>query len=248
MIVLVSGGLEHTSAKDRYGRALACIAAALLIRALFGHALLIAPYLPALLAVLAACRFWGLGPSVMAALIGAVGSTLIPPAIDAVRLAIFLAVCAVAIWIIESFRRARADAEHHARLAADRLAQLEIESEHLAREERLSAQLRAIVESSEDAIVSKNLDGVIQSWNRGAETVFGYTPAEAVGQNIRILLASDRIHEESEILERIRTGARIKHFETVRLRKDGKPIHVSLTVSPIRGPGGAIIGVSNIAR
>ena len=244
----VSGGFEFTSVKTRYIRAMICIAAALLIRALFGQELLLAPYLPAYLAVLAACRFWGLGPSVLAAVIGAVGCTLIPPRVAPGRLAVFLAVCAVAVWIIENFRRARAEAEHHARVAADRLAQLEIESEHLAREERLSAQLRSIVESSEDAIISKNLDGVIQSWNRGAETVFGYTTAEAIGANIRILLAPDRIHEESEILERIRGGARIKHFETVRLRKDGKPIHVSLTVSPIRGSDGAITGVSHIAR
>jgi two-component system CheB/CheR fusion protein len=111
-----------------------------------------------------------------------------------------------------------------------------------------SARLAAIVESSADAIVSKDLDGVIQTWNRGAEELFGYTVEEAVGQSIRMLVPPDRPEEEDEILARLRRGERIEHFETVRRRKDGSSIDISLTISPIRDAGGRIIGASKVAR
>ena len=108
--------------------------------------------------------------------------------------------------------------------------------------------LAAIVESSDDAIVSKDLDGIITSWNRGAERLFGYAADEAVGQPITIVIPEDRLHEETTILERIRRGQRIEHFETVRRRKHGSFIDISLTVSPIRNRQGKIIGASKIAR
>ena len=108
--------------------------------------------------------------------------------------------------------------------------------------------LAAIVESSDDAIVSKNLDGIILSWNRGAERIFGYTAAEAVGRPITIVIPHDRLDEERTILSRIRLGERIDHFETVRQRKDGAPIAISLTVSPIKNAHGVIVGASKIAR
>src|SRR5262249_23235025 len=95
---------------------------------------------------------------------------------------------------------------------------------------------------------SYSLDGVIRSWNLGAGQIFGYTEGQAVGQPIGILLDPEHADEEAGLIEQIRLGGRVKHFETVRLRKDGKQIDVSLTVSPIRGPGGAIIGCSQIAR
>ena len=114
-------------------------------------------------------------------------------------------------------------------------------------EQRLRS-LAAIVESSDDAIVSKNLDGIITSWNTGAQRVFGYTAAEAVGQPITIVIPADRQSEEREILTRIRRGERIDHFETIRQRKDGTLIVVSLTVSPVRNAEGQIIGASKIAR
>ncbi len=110
------------------------------------------------------------------------------------------------------------------------------------------AYLAAIVESSDDAIIAKNLDGIIQSCNAAAERLFGYTPSELVGQSVRILIPPDRQAEEDEILARIRRGERIDHFETVRLAKDGRPIEISLTVSPVLAASGAIIGVSKIAR
>ena len=114
-------------------------------------------------------------------------------------------------------------------------------------EQRLRS-LAAIVESSDDAIVSKNLDGIITSWNTGAERIFGYTVAEAVGQPITIVIPANRQNEEREILTRIRRGERIDHYETVRQRKDGSLIVVSLTVSPVKNAEGQIIGASKIAR
>jgi PAS domain S-box-containing protein len=108
--------------------------------------------------------------------------------------------------------------------------------------------LASIVQSSDDAIVSKNLDGIITSWNKGAERVFGYTAEEAVGQPITIVIPQDRQDEERTILTRIRRGERIEHFETVRQRKHGSLIVVSLTVSPVRDAEGTIVGASKIAR
>jgi PAS domain S-box-containing protein len=108
--------------------------------------------------------------------------------------------------------------------------------------------LASIVESSDDAIVSKDLDGIITSWNGGAERVFGYTAEEAIGQSITIVIPQDRRHEESAILTRIRRGERIDHFETVRQRRHGSLIVVSLTVSPVKNAEGKIVGASKIAR
>jgi len=110
------------------------------------------------------------------------------------------------------------------------------------------ALLAAIVDSSEDAIVSKTLDGRIQSWNAGAERLFGYTAEEAIGQSVLLIIPPERAAEEDDILARIRSGERIGHFETVRLTKDGRRIDVSLTISPIRDSAGRVIGASKIAR
>ena len=108
--------------------------------------------------------------------------------------------------------------------------------------------LASIVESSDDAIVSKSLDGIVTSWNRGAERIFGYSAAEMIGQPITLLIPQDRQSEEREILTRIRRGERIDHYETVRQRKNGSLIIVSLTVSPVKNAEGTIIGASKIAR
>ncbi|MGY8685269.1 PAS domain S-box protein [Bradyrhizobium sp. UFLA05-153] len=108
--------------------------------------------------------------------------------------------------------------------------------------------LASIIESSDDAIVSKNLDGTITSWNAGAERVYGYSAVEAIGQPITLVIPEDRQSEEREILTRIRRGERIDHFETVRQRKNGSLIVVSLTVSPVKDAGGKIVGASKIAR
>jgi PAS domain S-box-containing protein len=115
------------------------------------------------------------------------------------------------------------------------------------REEQLQ-RLASIVQSSDDAIVSKNLDGIITSWNKGAERVFGYTAEEAIGQPITIVIPQDRRDEERTILTRIRRGERIEHFETIRQRKPGSLIAVSLTISPVKDAKGKIVGASKIAR
>jgi PAS domain S-box-containing protein len=116
------------------------------------------------------------------------------------------------------------------------------------RAEEARALLAAIVSASDDAIVSKTLDGVILSWNAGAERLFGYPRAEAVGRSINLIIPEELRHEEQSILERLRRGERIDHFETVRVTKDGRRIDISLTISPIRDQAGRIVGASKVAR
>src|SRR5262249_43391373 len=110
--------------------------------------------------------------------------------------------------------------------------------------ESATALLAAIVESSDDAIISKTLTGVITSWNKSAERLFGYTAIEAVGQNITLIIPIERHEEETEILARLRRGERVEHFETVRRRKDGTFVEISLTISPVRSASGEVIGAS----
>ena len=110
------------------------------------------------------------------------------------------------------------------------------------------ARLAAIVDSSDDAIVSKTLDGVITTWNRAAERMFGYTAEEAVGRHITLIIPADRHAEETDVLARIRRGEIVDHFETVRQHKHGRLLDISLTVSPIRDANGVIVGASKIAR
>ena len=110
------------------------------------------------------------------------------------------------------------------------------------------ARLAAIVASTDDAIVSKDLDGVIVLWNRAAERMFGYTPAEAIGSHISIIVPDDRLAERRDVLSQVRSGLAITHFETRRRRKDGGFIDIDLTVSPIRSADGVVIGASKIAR
>jgi PAS domain S-box-containing protein len=114
--------------------------------------------------------------------------------------------------------------------------------------EREPYRLAAIVESSDDAIVSKDLNGIIQTWNRAAQQMFGYTAEEAVGRSITIVIPEERLSEETTVLSRIRAGESVDHFETVRRHKDGRLLNISLTVSPIRNASGQVIGASKIAR
>jgi PAS domain S-box-containing protein len=119
-------------------------------------------------------------------------------------------------------------------------------------EKRLAEEVRArhaaIVESSEDAIISQNLDGIIQSWNAGAQNIFGYTEVEAVGQPFSIIVPADLWQEEQQILERLKAGERIEHYETIRITKRGKKIRVSLSISVIRDASGRVTGFSKIDR
>jgi PAS domain S-box-containing protein len=110
------------------------------------------------------------------------------------------------------------------------------------------ARLAAIVDSSDDAIIGKTLDGIITSWNRGAEGIFGYSALEAVGRHIFLIIPEDRRAEEEDVLSRLRRGEKIDHFETERRTKDGRRVHISLTVSPIKDDRGVIVGASKVAR
>src|SRR5437868_8574054 len=116
------------------------------------------------------------------------------------------------------------------------------------RGEQATRLLAAVVESSHDAIVSKDLDGIITSWNKGAERLFGYAAEEAVGQNITLIIPPDRRDEERAIIERLMRGEGVDHFETVRIRKDGSLLDVALTISPIKDAAGGIVGASKLAR
>lgn len=131
-----------------------------------------------------------------------------------------------------------------------RLYQMELAEAFRARQEYQSQaqRLAAIVESSQDAIVSKDLHGIVQSWNKGAERIFGYTASDMIGRSIITLIPEDRQSEETDILARMRRGERIEHYETIRRRKDGRLINVSLTLSPIKNEHGVVIGASKIAR
>ena len=114
--------------------------------------------------------------------------------------------------------------------------------------EEALAQLAAIIESSNDAIVSKTLDGIVKTWNKSAERMFGYTAEEMVGKSITIIIPEHRRNEETEIIARVIRGERVEHFETIRQRKDGSFLEISLTVSPVKDESGRIIGASKIAR
>jgi PAS domain S-box-containing protein len=138
--------------------------------------------------------------------------------------------------------------EQRARKLQQHEEELQRRRAELATAEELRARLAAIVESSDDAIISKDLQGVVTSWNGGAERLFGYTAAEAIGRPITIIIPADRLHEEQTILERLKRGEPIEHFETTRVRKGGTTIEVSLTVSPVRDGSGRVIGASKTAR
>lgn len=118
----------------------------------------------------------------------------------------------------------------------------------LSASSELEGYFQAIIESSDDAIVSKDLNGIVRSWNPAAERIFGYTAAEMIGRPIEVIFPPDRRDEEPKILERLRRGERVDHFETIRVRKDGTPVEISVTISPVRSPTGQIIGASKVAR
>ncbi|MGB6488085.1 MAG: PAS domain S-box protein [Steroidobacteraceae bacterium] len=148
-----------------------------------------------------------------------------------------------------SVRQVRVTANSHwdaGKLVHSRWFVRDVTHERLA--ENARAHLAAIVQSSDDAIVSKTLEGIIRSWNRAAERLFGYTAEEAVGQPITLIVPPERVQEEQEILEKLRCGERIDHFETVRVAKSGRRIDVALTISPICNASGVVVGASKIAR
>jgi PAS domain S-box-containing protein len=239
----------------RYGGAVVCVAAATILRMLVNPFLGSRnPYSAAFLALLVAARYLGTGPSIVVGAAGGVIANYMFAGqgrhfqMDGLVLGFYVIASIVAIWLLEVQRRERVKAEENARLASERLTELQQAIAARDSQQALTAKLHAIVESSEDAIISKGLDGVIQSWNYAAERIFGYTSEEMVGRTMRPLLPPDRVQEESGIIERIRYGGNVKHFETVRVRKDGKHITVSLTISPIYDEAGKVVGASHIAR
>ena len=149
-------------------------------------------------------------------------------------------------YLVKPFSARELMARVRSHLATARIREDATDVEHKLRLE--AEMLAAIVASSDDAIISKTLEGVITSWNSGAEQLFGFTAKEAVGQPITMLIPLDRRDEETRILARLGKGERIDHFDTVRVRKDGTKLEVSLTISPVRDAAGRIIGASKIAR
>ena len=234
-----------------YGFALAAVAIATVIRAAadtyLAGGVVFFTYFGAVAAATLLGGFW---PGTLAVLLSALVAWLVflPPSLEltiswpeAIALFFFILFSMLLVAIVTALNR-----------AIDRsitLEQtLEAEIERCRRAERDSRRLAAIVESSDDAIIAKDLNGIITSWNKGAKQLFGYSAEEVVGQPVSILIPSDRQGEEPTILARLRRGEHIDHYETVRKRKGGTLIDVSLTVSPIMDSDGTIIGASKIAR
>ena len=149
-------------------------------------------------------------------------------------------------YLVKPFSARELLARVRSHLATAQVRREAVELRHKLRYE--GELLAAIVSNSDDAIVSKNLDGTITSWNKGAERMFGYTAEEAIGRHITLIVPDDRLEEETKILQRLRRGERVDHFTTIRRRKDGKRLDVSLTISPVKDSAGRIIGASKVAR
>jgi PAS domain S-box-containing protein len=227
-----------------YALSLTALAAAVLLRwvldPLMGDAL---PLVTLFGAVAAAVWLGGYRPAVLVALVGYVACEylFISPRGsfsvgnlgslvglgNAIGFAAYLFTCAIIIALGQAMRRAQE--EKASQLMTARL-------------------LSSIVESSDDAIVSKSLDGIIQSWNAAAERLFGYSAEQAIGRHISLVIPPERITEEDDIVASLKAGRRIDHFETERVRSDGQRVQVSLTISPIRDASGAVVGASKIAR
>jgi len=151
--------------------------------------------------------------------------------------------------LLFSFSKDRADVNIEELLAENAALRAEIEGLRQRNEpELLQARLAAIVESTDDAVVSKNLDGIIRTWNVGAERIFGWKAEEVVGRPINVIIPPDHQDEEPQILARLRRGERIDHFETVRITKEGRLVDVSVTISPVRNAAGELVAASKIAR
>jgi len=163
----------------------------------------------------------------------------------------FQAICAAHTHIIPAESYLPSSAEEARRTIAQlqrKALALEMRLAQDDETQRAMAHLAAIVEDSDDAIVAKTLDGTIQSWNKGAERLFGYTAAEAIGKSITLIIPPELHEDEKRLLAALRRGERIDHFETTRLTKDGRRLEISLTVSPVRDASGVIIGASKVAR
>jgi PAS domain S-box-containing protein len=215
----------------RYGLGIFAAFAALYLRHLLDPLLGVTnPYHAAWLAVVFTAWYCGLGPSILATLIEAVG---------------------VWYWFVPSLHSVSGlDRSRVSALAGFVIFSAGIVAlgESNRRGTSSRARLAAIVDSSNDAIISKNLNGIITSWNRSAERIFGWDESEALGRPITILIPPELLHEEVEIMKKLRAGQRIEHFETVRITKAGRRFNVSVTISPVKDIRGRIVGASKIAR
>ena len=238
-----------------YGLAIGIVAAAAALRLVLLPGLgTRAPFLIFYPAVMVAGLLGGLRAGLLATAFSALladffwinptGSFWIENPYDWLSLAIFILSCVMICAMTGAMSRARARAMY-----AEDLAQRTAEEQRLqAQEQLVSNRLAAIVESSDDAIIGKDLNSIITSWNKGAEKIFGYTTGEMVGASIMQLLPADRQDEEKQILGKIKRGESVEHFETQRRTKNGRLIDVSITASPIRDAAGKIIGASKVAR
>jgi len=253
----------------RYGTAALAVALAALVRVLLqpilGYAL---PFITFFAAVFLTAWLLGFRPTVFAVALSAIVTGLLffpPPAsrqealLTAIGLVLFIAIGVGAAALGEGRLRAQRQAEREAdesrvaRQAAEDLALAAEEAasqaeESAAQAEEHALRLAAVVDSSDDAIVTKDLDGTIQGWNPAAERIFGYSAAEMVGQPIFRLIPPELVEEEHAILGQIRAGHRVAHYETTRLRKDGQRIQIALSVSPIRDASRSLIGACSIKR
>jgi PAS domain S-box-containing protein len=240
------------SALLRYGCAVFLAMAAIALRAaldpLWGSALPLITFSPA---IMASAWLGGFGPGLTTTLLTAVGGNFLwlrpdltprfGATAEAVALAAFVAIGVLISVLTETLHRS--ERRQAAALALEQATRGEIE-----RGREAAAALAAIVRDTDDAIVSKTLDGVITSWNPAAERLFGYTAAEAVGQPIALILPPDRLDEERDILRRLQGGENVSQFETERRRQDGRSIPVSLTISRVTDTTGRVVGASKIAR
>ncbi len=224
----------------------AAVAARLILHAWVSDAL---PFVPFFVAVVATSAFGGFGAGVLAAVLSTVAAYWVVPAewltigtaSGQGALLRFLGVVVVIAWLNDRLIRARTvQKASAARIAA--------QEESLRDAELVQRRLAAIVESSDDSILGLDVTGVITSWNRGAELLYGYASQEAVGQPVTLVIPLDHRAEEERTLARVMSGERVEHFETSRVRKDGSRVDVSITMSPIKDPSGRIVGASKIAR
>jgi two-component system CheB/CheR fusion protein len=221
-----------------YGIALVAIAVATMLRWAIGDYFLgRVPFIFYFPAIVLTTLLGGLWPGILSIVLSALAAWafFIPPAgLNWAELLTFALVALLIVGVVTALN-----------WACDRFP-MEIEQ---GRDKEISARrLAAVVESSDDAIVTKDLDGVITSWNRGAERIFGYSAEDVIGKSVTILMPPDRIDEEIGILDRVRRGKHVDHYETVRRRKDGALVEISLTVSPIKNAEGVVVGASKIAR
>jgi PAS domain S-box-containing protein len=224
-----------------YGIALAAFALATLGRwAIEGYVPGRIPFIFYFPAVVIASLFGGIGPGVFVAILSGITAWLaFMPVHQALgeKFAVLFAFGAASLLLVALVAALN--------WALDKIL---IEVEQRRNGDLAKVRLAAIVESSEDAMITKDLNGIITSWNAGAERLFGYSRVEVIGKPVSILIPSDRVDEEANILQRIRSGERVDHYETVRRRKDGSLIDISLTVSPLKDVTGKIAGASKVAR